>query len=120
MTRAIFGRSSSTLASRSIIEAMISTWYGGQPARRSALASRSSWRSDALHQVDHPLDHLASVLVVRDLVGVGEQQALERCETFGLPVTGDWIEPSVTAVMKRQRVSARQLAPTAVGSSSRA
>ena len=42
MTRAIFGRSSSSLASFSIIEATISISYGVRP-RIAALVSRSSW-----------------------------------------------------------------------------
>ena len=35
--------------------------------------------ADAFHQCDHPLDDLALRLGVRHLVGVGEQQPLERC-----------------------------------------
>ena len=33
--------------------------------------------ADALHQVDHPLDHLGLGFVARNLVGVGEEQTLQ-------------------------------------------
>ena len=83
MTRAIFGRSSSTLASLSIIEAMISTWYEVNPSVY-ALGDDVLLAQDELHQVDHPLGDVARRFVGRDLIRVGEQQALQRCETFGL------------------------------------
>ena len=59
MTRAIIGRSSSIFASRSIIDATISTWYGVRPSAL-ALLDDLLLADDALHQLDHPLDDCAS------------------------------------------------------------
>ena len=77
MTRAIFGRSSSVFASRSIIEAMIRISYGVRP-RRWPLASMSSWPATRSICADHPAEHVAGDLAVGHLVRVGEQRALER------------------------------------------
>ena len=53
MTRAIFGRSASVFASRSIIEAMIRIWYGVMPNVRR-LGVDVLLADDALHLPDHP------------------------------------------------------------------
>ena len=78
MTRAIFGRSSSVFASRSIIEAMIRISYGRPAEALGALVTMSSWLATRSICADHPLDDLGLALAVGHLVRVGEQQALER------------------------------------------
>ena len=85
MTRAIFGRSSSSLASSSIIEAITGSRTGSDRAL-AAPSIEALLVGDALHQRHHPLDHLGLVVGVRHLVGVGEQQPFERGDAGGRSV----------------------------------